>query len=51
MSAVLHESDFVDARFMPSLSSKLKTIVTEPFHLGSYTRLGKLQAVVRQRGW
>ncbi len=43
--------DFQHARWMPSLDSTLKFLVTAPFSLESYRRLGKLQAEMRRALW
>ena len=43
--------DWAHAAFMPSMDSDLKIIVAAPFNIGTYTRLGLLQARARRLGW
>ena len=51
LSASTVPEDWESARLMPSLNTELKAIVTVPFNLGTFTRLGTLQAQARRYGW
>ena len=39
------------AKFMPAIDERLKAIISVPFDLDKFTRLGVLQAEMRRRGW
>ena len=39
------------ANFMPAIDERLKAIISVPFDLDKFTRLGVLQAEMRRRGW
>ena len=48
MCATSVPGDWQHARFMPSISAELRTIIAIPFAFDSYIRLGALQSQLRQ---
>ena len=47
MSATSTPADWELAKFMPSIDNELKAIITKPFMLDSFVRLGTLQSQLR----
>ena len=50
MSATSTPAEWELAKFMPSIDNELKAIVTKPFMLDSFVRLGTLQSQLRLSG-